>query len=169
MHFFLPELELNNIMVDIANAANSAENTVWQSPVTRTDPFVPNRMSPNYESKLCLAAAVLGSGAAPPPNPPRSSAMARLSSPPGPGGSSSLWPLRHFNLPGDDPPGSGTHSQIARARRRRHALPNGMNWRRCRARHAEFPFRVGRRRRFKSPGGSPPGCMQLRPGFANKT
>ena len=153
-------LELNNIMVDFANAANSAENTAWQSPVTRTDPFVPNRMSPNYESKLCLAAAVLGSGAAPPPNPPRSSATARLSSPPGPGGSSSLWPLRHFNLPGDDPPGSGTHSQIARARRRRHALPNGMNWRRCRARHAEFRFRVGRRRRFNSPGGSPPGGMQ---------
>ena len=56
-------------MVNFANAANSAENTAWQSPVTRTDPFVPNRMSPNYESKLCLAAAVLDPGAAPPPNP----------------------------------------------------------------------------------------------------
>ena len=54
----------------------------------------------------------------------------------------------------------GTHSQIARACRRRHALPNGMNRRRCRARHAEFRFRVGRRRRFNSPGGSPPGGMQ---------
>ena len=54
----------------------------------------------------------------------------------------------------------GTHSQIARACRRRHALPNGMNRRRCRARHAEFRFQVGRRWCFNSPGGSPPRGMQ---------